>query len=344
MLRIATPLRGFMCSSVHRTFRPLACSKILTSTVSSSAGRRTLSTNSNGVPPTLSSLEGPPVSKLVPPGQCQFGEDFVSATLVDRVSVSPTSSVLRFALPDATKPLQLSTCACLLAKAVIHQEEVIRPYTPISTNALTGYMDLLVKNYPENGTMSKYLHEEIEIDIDIVGDSANAKIQFKHVPFNVKIQAPFSQSRIVMLAGGTGITPMIQALHAILGTTATDNNHNSKKPKVTLLYGSQHYGDILGSPLLDAWARDYPDQLEVVHALSDEPEGSSWLGKRGVMDRELLENHLLQDGTDANDDTLILVCGPPPMYHALCGSRDEQDTVSGILGEMGYTSEQVYKF
>ena len=56
-------------------------------------------------------------------------------------------------MPDATKPLGLSTCACVLAKADLtvaessgsEGEAVIRPYTPISTNAQIGSFDLLVK-------------------------------------------------------------------------------------------------------------------------------------------------------------------------------------------------------
>jgi cytochrome-b5 reductase len=45
-----------------------------------------------------------------------------------------------------------------------------------------------------------------------------------------------------MLAGGTGITPMIQALHAILDNT----NEAPPKQRVTLFYGSQTSDDILG--------------------------------------------------------------------------------------------------
>ena len=42
-------------------------------------------------------------------------------------------------------------------------------------------------------------------------------------------------------------------------------------------------------------------------------------------------------------DVKVFVCGPPPMYAALCGARDDP-AVSGVLAEMGYTSEQVVKF
>ena len=96
-----------------------------------------------------SSLTSPPTMATVPPGECQFGDEFVFVKLLENIPVSPTSFVLRFALPDESKSLGLSTCACLLAGANIESEGetelVIRPYTPISTNADIGYFDLLVK-------------------------------------------------------------------------------------------------------------------------------------------------------------------------------------------------------
>jgi cytochrome-b5 reductase len=204
-------------------------------------------------------------------------------------------------------------------------------------------MDLLVKDYHDKGTMSKFLHE-IEI--------GSTSISFKHIPFNVKIQAPFRQRHVIMLAGGTGITPMIQALHSILGVgpnTLVQPVQN-KDPKVTLLYGSQDSHDILAQTLLDDWAEKYPQQLQVVHVLSNEPNHSSWSGRRGVISRELLEEYLpspsLGHGGDdkENEDVIILVCGPPPMYQALCGPRQETDKVTGILGDIGYSARQVYKF
>lgn len=97
------------------------------------------------------SLSGDPVCKLAKPGECQFTEDWTTCNLVERVEVSSTSSLLRFGLPNEKEPLNLSTCACILAKADLAvaegegSEAVIRPYTPVSTNDLVGSFDLLVK-------------------------------------------------------------------------------------------------------------------------------------------------------------------------------------------------------
>lgn len=280
-----------------------------------------------------SSLAGEPTLSLVPPGQCQFTDEFTSVPLLERIPVSATSSILRFGLPDTSKPLNLSTCACLLAKASIAIAEdgtdddvVVRPYTPISTNALNGCFELLVKNYGATAKMSRHLCDTIQ-----VGDT----VDFKHIPANVKIQAPFRPKHIVMLVGGTGITPMIQALHAILGDANSQN-------QVTMLYGSRVASDILGKELIDAWDKKH-ERFTNVHVLSHEPkDDSSWTGMRGHINKELIEKYV--PDPSVGDDLLIFVCGPPPMYDALCGPREEQDEIKGLLAEMGYKASQVFKF
>ena len=94
-----------------------------------------------------SSLSSPPIKSTTEPGNCQLHEEFQALPLLAKYNVSPTSFVLRFGLPDSSKGLGLSTTACILAGAPIGQdgEMVVRPYTPISTNAMIGSFDLLVK-------------------------------------------------------------------------------------------------------------------------------------------------------------------------------------------------------
>lgn len=280
-----------------------------------------------------STLTSPPTKATVPPGECQFGDEFAAVKLVENIPVSPTSFVLRFALPDESKSLGLSTCACLLAGADIESdgetEYVIRPYTPISTNADIGYFDLLVKKY-DNGKMSSYLK-------NLTPSTESKPVSFKHIPFNVKIQYPFDNTKVVgMIAGGTGITPIIQALHSTLGDSEVIVKES------VLLYGSRTSDDILGKVMLDRWEESQNEKFKVTHVLSHEPEDSGFQGfERGFINKELIKKSF--PGPDAGSDVLIFVCGPPPMYNALCGPRTDKE-VTGILGEMGYSSSQVVKF
>jgi len=261
------------------------------------------------------------------PGNCQFGDDFVKVPLIENIPISKTAYVARFGLPDSTKPLGLSTCACILAGTDIDGEMTVRPYTPISTNADLGTFDLLIRKYPD-GKMSSFISD--------LKPSSEPIVAFKHISFNIKVQYPFnSPKNIVMLAGGTGITPMIQALHAILGDEA------SAIEKTHLIYGSRGKDDILGKEMLDNWSATHADKLSVTHVLSNEESEVSGDFRKGFINREMIEE--LAPPPSAGKDVLFFVCGPPVMYDIFCGPRGEEE-ITGILGELGYTKDQVVKF
>ena len=80
---------------------------------------------------------------------------------------------------------------------------------------------------------------------------------------------------------------------------------------------------------------------------------------RGFIDAEKMEKMF----PPPESDVKIFVCGvstrryvcvpcvvnirvkqqPPPMYNVLCGPREDEE-LSGVLADMGYKKEQVYKF
>ena len=66
--------------------------------------------------PKASTLSSPPHAAVYPAGQCVFGEEWAAAKLVAKERCKETTAILTFELPDTSKPLGLSTCACILAK------------------------------------------------------------------------------------------------------------------------------------------------------------------------------------------------------------------------------------
>ena len=163
-----------------------------------------------------------------------------------------------------------------------------------------------------------------------IGDT----LDFAHIEKNVKIQYPFKEyKRLTLIAGGTGITPIIQALHSILG------NPDDKR-QVVLLYGSVDSDNILCYQLLKQWENAYPNQLKVVHVLSQEPVDSEWKGERGYIGEAILKKYYF-DSVRSSDG--FFVCGPPAMNDALCGDRTKKE-VTGILHDMGFEDSSVIKF
>jgi len=98
-----------------------------------------------------------------------------------------------------------------------------REYTPISQKR--GNFEILVKKY-DTAKMSQYIHSlKLKDKISLIGPMGT----WKYTP---------QYSKIIMIAAGTGITPMYQILNAI--TTNPDD-----KTIVGLLYANKDLKDIL---------------------------------------------------------------------------------------------------
>ncbi len=114
-----------------------------------------------------------------------------------------------------------------------------------------------------------------------------------------------------MIAGGTGITPMLQVLHAIF--------RDSKDTTTTasLLFANQTEDDILVRNELEALAIEYPDRFKLHYTL-DRPPTTNWKYSTGFVNKEMIQSHVLKDGNADDGMTQILMCGPPPMLKYAC--------------------------
>ena len=74
----------------------------------------------------------------------------------------------------------------------------MRPYTPVIFPGSDTHLDLVVKSYAA-GKMSKHIGN-LE-----VGDTLEVKGPLPKYPYK-----PNAKKHIAMIAGGTGITPMLQ--------------------------------------------------------------------------------------------------------------------------------------
>ncbi|KAJ6835588.1 putative NADH-cytochrome b5 reductase-like protein [Iris pallida] len=129
--------------------------------------------------------------------------------LQDTARVSHNTQLFRFSFDPATK-LGLDVASCIITRAPIGEETegrrkfVIRPYTPITDPESNGYFDLLIKVYPE-GKMSQHFASLKP------GDVLEVKGPIEKLRYT-----PNMKKKIGMVAGGTGITPMLQVIKAVL--------------------------------------------------------------------------------------------------------------------------------
>ena len=140
---------------------------------------------------------------------------------------------------------------------------------------------------------------------------------------------------IALVAGGTGISPMYQLIRGIF-------NNPDDKTKVTLVFGNVSEEDILLKHELATLENHYPQRFRAFYVLDNPPK--QWTGAQGYINKELLKTVLPEP---KSEDIKIFVCGPPGMMTSISGNKKsprDQGELSGILKELGYSADQVYKF
>jgi len=206
----------------------------------------------------------------------------------------------RFALPRPTDVLGLPIGQHISLAAVIDDpnKPVVRSYTPTSSDHDQGHFDLLIKSYP-TGNISKYVANLK------VGDTMQVR-----GPKGAMVYTPNMVRHFGMIAGGTGITPMLQVIKAIIRGRASGD-----QTEVDLLFANVNPDDILLKDELDSLAANDAG-FRVHYVLNNPPEG--WTGATGFVTQDLIKEKLPAPAKDVK----ILICGPPPMVKAMKGATE----------------------
>jgi len=255
--------------------------------------------------------------------------------LVDKEVISPDTRRYRFALPSPEHILGLPVGQHIYLTARIDGQLVIRPYTPVSSDDDKGFMDLVVKVYfkdvhpkfPEGGKMTQYL-EKMEIGdyMDVRGPSGLLQYKGKgafSIKADKKAEATTKTAKnIGMIAGGTGITPMLQLVRQVF-----------KDPQDTselwLLFANQTEDDILLRGELEELASEHPGRFHLWFTL-DRP-AEAWEYSTGFINDTMISAHLPAPGPD----TVVVMCGPPPMVNFACIPN---------LDKLGYSADMRFSY
>eukprot|EP00301_Raphidiophrys_heterophryoidea_P019712 c4589_g1_i1.p1 GENE.c4589_g1_i1~~c4589_g1_i1.p1 ORF type:complete len:303 (+),score=65.95 c4589_g1_i1:46-909(+) len=234
------------------------------------------------------------------------------------IPITHNTKIYRFSLPSPTSRLGLPVGKHFTTHAVINGEEVSRPYTPTTSDHERGYVDLLIKVYP-NGVMSRH------IDSLKVGDNLQVQGPKGMLAYlgrgRVKISGKNEQiyTSLNMVCGGTGITPMLQVIRAIL----RDTNDTTS---IRLIFGNVTEEDILLREELGSLSKD--KRFSVFLTLDKPPQG--WTQGSGFVTEAMMRERLFEP----SPNTLCLFCGPPPMVN---GGK-------ATMEKMGYSKDNIFSF
>lgn len=316
--------------------------------------------------------------------------EFLSLTLVKKTIISPDTRIFRFALEHPNQVLGLPTGKHMGLRAKIPSNAATytqRSYTPITSNDDVGFVDFIIKIYfkdvnpkfPQGGKMSQHL-ESLAIG-DTVEVKATPTGRFAYEGEGVMSQGHTVADReknrkkakqIGMIAGGSGITPMLQVIRHVLKEVEHHHHHNSNNknqshrahphhiPKLWLLFANRHEADVLLRQELEELAAKHPESLRVWFTLSqptiaDAGSNETWKYSSGHVNEDLIKQHLppallqqVQNKNDNDDDdsheaaakgdedhSVVFLCGPHGMVEEACKPN---------LAKLGFKTDRVIVF
>lgn len=217
--------------------------------------------------------------------------------LIDKTVISRNTAIYRFKLNHEDEVLNVPTGHNVACCFSIDGKDEIRYYTPISNRFDTGFFDILVKSYPQGKVLRRFaLLKE------------GQTVLFRGPVGRLEYKTNMAKE-IGLVAGGSGITPILQVITQVI-TTPEDTT------KLSLIYANETSNDILLKAELDEIAQKYPN-FTVHYTLTSPP--ADWTGSKGYVTREMMEQHLPQPLAENR----LFICGPPEMKRSLMAISED---------------------
>jgi ferredoxin-NADP reductase/DMSO/TMAO reductase YedYZ heme-binding membrane subunit len=201
---------------------------------------------------------------------------------------TPDVKTFRFVNPDGgALPFEHIAGQYLNLKLTIDGKRVNRSYTIASSPTRNAYVEISVKKAP-NGYGSKHLHETWQ-EGQLISISAPAGTFFF---------AGHEADKVVLIAGGIGITPMMSVVRSL-----TDRGWAGE---MYLAFSVRTKPDVVFAHELEDLAARHK-KLHVLITLTNDPD-AAWSGARGQITKELLEQFIPSFTRGP-----VMLCGPAPM-------------------------------
>ena len=179
---------------------------------------------------------------------------------------------------------------------------------------------------PYSVASSPHEHKKLELCVRKAGDTTSNLFLLEKGdevtvlgPFgNFLLEEPMARE-VVLIAGGTGIAPLMSMLRYVMSKRV--------KAHVTLIFSCKTQNDFLYRDELEHFADEH-DNFSLIVTLTQEDKGTDWAGPRGRVDEELFKE-VIRDRHHAD----CYVCGPPGFV----------DAAIEILGDLGVPEEHMHR-
>ena len=212
---------------------------------------------------------------------------------------------LGFDVPDELKEeYRYKQGQYLTLRFIIEGEEIRRSYSICSSPFEKDKLEVAIKKV-KGGKVSNYLNDVVK-----PGDIIDVMVPMGN--FHSELLQS-NKKHYVLFAGGSGITPMMSIMKAVLQV--------EQQSTITLLYGNNDENSIIFKKQIDDIAAKFTDRLKIVHILNVAPENYSSL-MQGIMTKEKILD-LMKNYVDIQLDNEFFICGPGPMMDNVVAALKE---------------------
>ncbi len=212
--------------------------------------------------------------------------------LVERVEQETDQAVVITFAPTNGKVLPFKPGQYVTVSKLINGESVTRCYS-ICTSPSSNELSVGVKKV-QRGQLSNYLNESLK-----AGDELTVTGPFGDFIFDPAVDQ--SSKPLVLIAGGSGITPVLS-----IAKTALES---SPERRVNLIYANRSIQDAMFLTTLNDLKSRYADRFDIVHVL--EKPHKDWDGYTGYLDDDKLQSMLTS--FFHFEESLFYICGPDVM-------------------------------
>lgn len=179
---------------------------------------------------------------------------------------------------------------------IVNGEKLARSYSLSSSPDTDLYPSITLKRV-KGGLMSNYIADHAE-------QIPEWEIEGPYGSF-VPAAGSYQNRHVVLLAGGSGITPLWSIAKSILKRAAD--------ARLTLLYANRNWNDVIFGDTIAALSQQYKDRTTIFHALSQPDEAGRVLAGNlieGRLSKLVIKKLLKRIAPETLLDTHFFICGP----------------------------------
>lgn len=211
----------------------------------------------------------------------------------------------------------------------IDGKEVRRSYSICTSPQTDEYMGVAVKRV-EGGLVSNYLNDNVK-----AGDELELLSPLGNFTYTAEEN---KSTELLLIGGGSGITPMMSILKTALSETENVN--------IKLLYVNRSKEDIIFKETINTLERSFSERLQVVHYLDDDNKGVSVTKKKGISGLFGGKKKAEDPGFITLDKARNILESMNPSSEAavyICGPTGLMDLMDSALIAVGIDKDRVKK-